>query len=100
MLLLAEGIGLTESTIGRILASLKRPYATRVPADKRNPSIPGALIQIDTVSIRPLAGPQRRQFTAIDVVSRCAVLGSRRAESGDRRHGSSLPGGTGGADAG
>ena len=97
MLLLAEGIDLSESTIGRILTSLKRrhllieplhgvksrrakparPYATRVPEDKRKPTIPGALIQIDTVHIRPSAGPQRRQFTAVDVVSRCAVLGVR-----------------------
>lgn len=97
VLLLAEGIDLSESTIGRILTSLKRrnllieplhgvrsrrakpqrPYATRVPEDKRQPTEPGALIQIDTVHIRPSAGPQRRQFTAIDVVSRCAVLGVR-----------------------
>lgn len=96
-LMLAEGIDLSESTIGRILASLKRrnllleplhgvrsrrakpqrPYATRVPADKRQPTEPGALVQIDTVHIRPSAGPQRRQFTAIDVVSRCVVLGVR-----------------------
>lgn len=97
VLLLAEGLDLSESTIGRILASLKRrnllieprngvptrrakpvrPYATRVPVDKRQPTEPGAMIQIDTVHIRPPAGPQRRQFTAIDVVSRCAVLGVR-----------------------
>lgn len=97
VLLLAEGMDLSESTIGRMLASLKRrnllieplhgvrvrrakrtrPYATRVPKDKRNPTVPGAIIQLDTVHIRPPAGPQRRQFTAIDVVSRCAVLGIR-----------------------
>ena len=88
---------LSESTIGRMLESLKRrnllieplngvrtrrrrlqrPYATRVPVDKRQPTEPGALVQIDTVHIRPSAGPQRRQVTAIDVVSRCAVLGVR-----------------------
>lgn len=97
VLLLADGIELTESTIGRILASLKtrnllrepvngvrsrrarsqRPYATRVPKDKRTPTAPGALIQVDTVHICPSAGPHRRQFTAVDVVSRCAVLGVR-----------------------
>lgn len=95
-LLALEEIRLSESTIGRILASLKRryllvepvqtirtrrrvtrPYATRVPEDKRTPANPGELIQIDTVHIRPPAGPQRRQFTAIDVVSRYAVLGVR-----------------------
>lgn len=97
MLLLALGIELSESTIGRILTSLKkrgllvepvhgvrdrrsrpeRPYATRVPVDKRQPTEPGALIQVDTVHLRPSAGPQRRQFTAIDVVSRYSVLGVR-----------------------
>lgn len=96
-LLLAEGIDLSASTIGRILASLtkrglliepvngirtrrakpSRPYATRVPKDRRHPTVPGALVQVDTVHIRPSAGPPRRQFTAIDVVSRCAVLGVR-----------------------
>lgn len=95
--LLAEGIDLSESTIGRILASLKRrnllreplygvksrrakpvrSHATRIPEDKRTPTEPGALIQVDTVHIRPSAGPQRRQFTAIDVVSRYCVLGVR-----------------------
>lgn len=98
VLLLREGIDVKESAIGNILASLKRrnlliepvngvrtkrakpmrPYATRVPPDKRHPTAPGAMIQLDTVHIRPPAGPQRRQFTAIDVVSRCAVLGVRR----------------------
>ena len=86
----------SESTIGRILVSLRnrnllmepiyrtrtstprvRPYATRVPEDKRHPTVPGALVQIDTVHIRPPAGPQRRQFTAVDVVSRYSVLGVR-----------------------
>lgn len=97
VLVRAEGVDLSESTIGRILASLKRrnlliepvhgvksrrakstrPYATGVPPDKRKPTEPGALVQVDTVHIRPSAGPQRRQFTAIDVVSRSAVLGVR-----------------------
>lgn len=97
MLLFQEGIDLSESTIGRILDSLKRrnlliepvhgvrsrratpirPHATRAPADKRQPTVPGALVQVDTVHIRPPAGPQRRQFTAVDVVSRYAVLGVR-----------------------
>ena len=95
-LLRATGILLAESTIGRILASLKRrrllvephavrvrharsqrPYATRVPKDKRAPTEPGALIQLDTMHLRPLPGVERRQFTAIDVVSRVAVVGVR-----------------------
>ncbi len=95
-LLDAEGIALAESRIGRILVSLKRrrllvepdgvrvrqqrsarPYATRVPVDKRQPTQPGEVIQLDTMHLRPLPGVERRQFTAIDVVSRCAVLGVR-----------------------
>ncbi len=101
-LLRAQAIALSESTIGRILASLtarrllrephavrvrqrrpQRPYATRVPKAKRQPTAPGALIQLDTMHLRPDPGVERRQFTAIDVVSRCAVLGVRsRATAG------------------
>lgn len=96
VLLATEGLVLSASTIGRILASLKRrqlliephavrvrhpkpvrPYATRVPQDKRQPKIPGALVQLDTVHLRPLPGLERRQFTAVDVVSRYAVVGVR-----------------------
>lgn len=102
VLLAAEGMKLSESTIGRILASLKqrsllmeptpvrvrhptpaRPYTTRVPRDKRAPTEPGALVQLDTVHLRPVPGVERRQFTAVDVVSRCAVVGVRgRATAG------------------
>jgi transposase InsO family protein len=105
VLLRQEGISLSASTIGRILASLKRrqllrephavrvrqakpqrPYATRVPKDKRQPTEPGALIQLDTMHLRPEPGIERRQFTAIDVVSRCAVVGVRsRATAGTAR---------------
>jgi len=96
VLLAREQLALCESTIGRILRSLRtrklliephgvrvrqrralRPYAERVPKDKRTPTQPGALIQLDTMHLRPLPGVERRQFTAIDVVSRCAVLGVR-----------------------
>jgi len=58
-----------------------RPHATRVPKDKRAPTEPGALIQLDTMHLRPLPGVERRQFTAIDVVSRCAVIGVRATAS-------------------
>jgi putative transposase len=96
ILLAREAIVLSESMIGRVLGSLRarhlliepravrvrhrrtqRPYAVRVPTDKRTPTVPGALIQLDTMHLRPLPGLERRQFTAIDVVSRCAVLGVR-----------------------
>lgn len=102
VLLRTQGIALSASMIGRILASLKRrnllrephavkvrkakpkrPYATRVPKDKRNPKVPGDLIQLDTMHLTPLPGVERRQFTAIDVVSRVAVVGVRsRATAG------------------
>lgn len=97
VLLAAEGITLYASTIGRILTSLKRrnlliepravrvrhpkparPYARRVPTDKRTPTKPGELIQMDTVlHLRPLPNVERRQFPAVDVVNRCAVVGVR-----------------------
>lgn len=99
-LLVGQGIVLSASMIGRILGSLRRrrlliephavrvrqrravrPYATRVPPDKRAPTAPGALVQLDTMHLRPLPGGERRQFTAIDVVSRCAVLGVRATAS-------------------
>src|SRR5215217_928070 len=95
-LLKTRGTILSASMIGRMLGSLRRrsllrepravrvrrarpprPYATRVPTDKRQPTEPGALVQLDTMHLRPLPGVERRQFTAIDVVSRCAVLGVR-----------------------
>ncbi len=43
--------------------------------------MPGALIQLDTMHLRPLPGVERRQFTAIDVVSRWAVVGVRATAS-------------------
>ncbi|MGH2600933.1 MAG: integrase core domain-containing protein [Dehalococcoidia bacterium] len=96
VLLARQGSRVSASMIGRILASLKRrallrephavrvrqtrakrPYATRMPTDKRQPTAPGALIQLDTMHLRPLPNVERRQFTAIDVVTRCAVVGVR-----------------------
>lgn len=96
VLLKDQGTELSASMIGRILASLrrrhllrephavrmrkarpKRPYATRVPKDKRAPATPGELVQLDTLHLRPEPGVERRQFTAVDVVSRVAVLGVR-----------------------
>ncbi len=100
VLLAQQGHHLSASMIGRMLGSLRRrnllrephavrvrprrsvrPYATRVPKDKRQPTEPGALIQLDTMHLRPLPGVERRQFTAIDVVSRCAVVGVRASAS-------------------
>ena len=91
---------LSASMVGRILASLRRrnvlrephavrvrrrvaerPYATRVPADQRRPTHPGQLVQLDTLHLRPVPGVARRQFTAVDVASRHAVVGVRASAS-------------------
>jgi transposase InsO family protein len=99
-LLAGQGTMLSVSMVGRILASLRRrrllieplthpgrrvrperPHATRVPADQRCPTRPGQLVQLDTMHLRPLPGVERRQFTAVDVVSRHAVLGVRASAS-------------------
>ena len=95
-LLAQQGIALSLSMIGRILASARRrnlllephavrvrrprpqrPYATRLPTAKRQPRQPGELIQLDTMHLRPEPGLERRQFTAVDVVSRYGVFGVR-----------------------
>lgn len=91
-----RGTLLSVSMIGRILADLKRrgvliepkaarlrptsrharPYATRKPKD-HPVAQPGDLVQLDTMHLTPLPGVERRQFTAVDVVSRHGVLGVR-----------------------
>lgn len=100
VLLAADGVVLSASMVGRILASLRRrrllveprivpirrarpvrPHATRVPVEARHPTRPGQLVQLDTVHLRPVPGVERRQFTAIDVVSRTAVVGVRATAS-------------------
>ncbi|HET7093062.1 MAG TPA: integrase core domain-containing protein, partial [Thermomicrobiales bacterium] len=54
----------------------QRPYAVRKP--KEHPVVhPGDLVQLDTMHLTPLPGVDRRQFTAVDVVSRFGVLGVR-----------------------
>jgi len=93
VILRTQGCTLSESTIGRMLRRLiacgrihepclrgkpkritKRPLAIRKPKDWQ-PVNPGDLVQIDTVHLSPLPGVQRRQFSAIDVVSRVAHVG-------------------------
>ncbi len=91
-----QGVGLSVSMIGRILRELHRrrlllepvrprlrphsrharPYAVRKPREYAV-SRPGDLVQLDTMHLRPLPGVERRQFTAVDVVSRVSVLGVR-----------------------
>jgi transposase InsO family protein len=90
ILLRREGIHLSSSMVGRILARLRRtgelheprtrrmsvrqrrwsrPYAIRKPADW-TVDRPGDLVELDTLDIRPLPGTVWKQFTARDVVSR------------------------------
>lgn len=91
-LLGTAGTLLSVSTVGRILAYLKksgqlkeplrrsrfgrrpwsRPYATRKPREYQ-PRAPGDLVQIDTTDIRPCSGVVLKQFTTVDVVSRWSV---------------------------
>lgn len=91
-----DGVHLSVSMIGRILRDLTRrgvlveakatrlrptsrharPYATRKPKD-HPVARPGDLVQLDTMHLTPLPGVERRQFTAVDVVSRVSVLGVR-----------------------
>ncbi len=92
VLLAAEGLLLSISKVGRILAYLKesrqlleplrrlsarrrswkRPYAIRKPR-KCIARQPGDLVEIDTVNIRPEPGVVLKQFTAVDVISRWSV---------------------------
>lgn len=94
ILLRRQGIVLSTSMIGRILARLRRsgelgepvrrrmgvrqrrwarPYAIRRPADW-TVSRPGDLVELDTLDIRPLPDRVWKQFTARDVVSRWDVV--------------------------
>lgn len=91
-----EGVTLSVSMIGRILRDLKRrgvliepksarlrpharhtrPYAIRKPKDHPL-AAPGDLVQLDTMHLTPLPGVERRHFSALDVVSRWSVTGTR-----------------------
>lgn len=93
ILLIREGITLSVSMVGRILrylkasGQLKEPLLNRTPAQRRRwlrphatrkpagyvPGRPGDLVQIDTLDLRS-EGHVLKQFTAIDVVSRVAVV--------------------------
>jgi len=94
VLLRREGWQVSTSMVGRILRRLRergvlleaprqpvsarkrswfRPYAVRKPKDYRV-ALPGDLVQVDTLDLRPLPGVVLKQFTARDVVSRWDVL--------------------------
>jgi putative transposase len=88
-----EGHSASESTVGRILQDLKRRrvlpelrpwvissrkrgthrYAVRKPKDYQV-AIPGDLVELDTLDVRPLPGIVMKSFTARDCVSRWDVL--------------------------
>lgn len=89
-----EGVRLSVSTTGRILAYLKqrgmiaepvqkrwfyskrrakRPYAVRKPKDYAVVE-PGDLVQVDTLDLHPLPGKHLKHFTARDVISRWDIL--------------------------
>jgi len=51
----------------------KRPYALRKPKDYPV-HLPGDLIQVDTLDVRPLPGVVMKHFTARDMISRWDVL--------------------------
>lgn len=96
VLLKEGGYKTSTSTVGRIIAYLKkkgdlvepkrrsisakrkfkRPYAIRKPRDYEI-SEPGDLVQVDTLDIRPLPGIALKQFTARDIVSKWDVIEAR-----------------------
>jgi transposase InsO family protein len=101
VLLRREGITMSVSMVGRILARLAhtgelheprfsrisarqhrrvRPHAVRKPAGWPI-SRPGDLVQLDTLDVRPWPGLVLKQFTARDVVSRWDVVELRRSAS-------------------
>jgi len=94
VLLEREGLNASASTIGRIIAYLKRrgdlveprirrsisakrkiprPYATRKPKEYVAEK-PGDLVEVDTLDVRPLPNILFKQFTARDVISKWDVL--------------------------
>jgi transposase InsO family protein len=94
ILLRREEVRLSVSMVGRILERLRRtrelheprrrrmsvrqrrwarPYAVRKPAGWAV-QVPGDLVELDTLDIRPLPGKVWKQFTARDVVSRWDTL--------------------------
>ncbi len=94
VLLRKQGFPLSASTVGRILNYLKthgrlpeplsnpisakkrsrqRPYAVRKPAEYQV-KLPGDMVEVDTVDVRPLPGVAFKHFTAYDVISKWNVV--------------------------
>lgn len=95
ILLKRENIQISVSMVGRILAYLKsrnilrepvfnrvsarkrlypRPYAIRKPKEYQ-PKLPGDLVQLDTLDVRPLPGIIYKHFSSYDVIGKWNVLG-------------------------
>jgi putative transposase len=95
VLLQRENIHVSASMVGRILKYLKtrgvlrepvttpisvrrrtrnRPYAVRKPKEYEA-FLPGDLVELDTLDVRPLPGVILKHFSSYDVVSRWNVLG-------------------------
>jgi hypothetical protein len=55
---------------------VRRPYAMRKPKEYK-PLMPGDLVEVDTVDIRPLLGVLLKQFMSRDVISRGDVVAVR-----------------------
>ncbi len=94
-ILMAErGIKVSASMVGRIIKNLKergllrepvrnhisarkrhsnRPYAVRKPKEYLA-RVPGDIVEVDTMDVRPLPGVTFKHFTARDVVSRWDVV--------------------------
>jgi transposase InsO family protein len=98
-LLRAEGFVVSDATLGRIIAKLvargaidpvpllrskkatfrsktKRPHALRLPKGMKA-AAPGALVQIDTLTVQIAPGLSIKQFTAYDPVARFTVAEAR-----------------------
>jgi putative transposase len=94
VLLKGQGLDISISMVGRILNRLKRrgiliepilncisarkrqkkrPYAIRKPKD-HVAKVPGDIVEVDTLDVRPLPGIIFKHFTARDVVSRWDVV--------------------------
>jgi len=107
VLLAKQDIHISVSMAGRIIRYLKargilceplinpvsarkrmrtRPYAIRKPKEYQA-KLPGDIVQVDTLDIRPLPGMLLKHFTAYDVVSRWNVLGvSKQATAATAAH--------------
>lgn len=93
-LLEARGIKVSVSMVGRILRSLKdrgilkepirnhisarkrlqkRPYAVRKPKEYIA-RVPGDIVQVDTMDVRPLPGVIIKHFSARDIISKWDVV--------------------------